>query len=102
MVFSTSIDLSGPKNATGLPAGMAASINVPVSGTAAGSSGGSLDFVYLVTAAGDLWRIKFEHLLNGGCVEKLYLAADNKDSKGNKMTASKVTVAGQFVTILAA
>jgi hypothetical protein len=102
VVTISSIDISGSASTKSLPPGMSASVNVPLTGAAATSSGASLNFTYLVSASGDVWRVKNEHLVNGGCFEKLYSASDHKDSKNNNMTARKIAVAGQYVVILSA
>lgn len=99
VAVASSIDLSGSSGAKSLPPGMLVSVNVPPDGVVKDASAGNLTFVYLLSADGDIWRIKIAHLLNGGCVERLYSAANNLDANDRKMAAKRFAVAGQYVVI---
>jgi len=99
VVAKASIDLSSAKRETA--PGVVTSVNAPEEGVAQGSGASDIDFVYLVTADGDVWRAKISHLVSGGCLEKLYSASIHLDSAVHKMAARKIGAAGQYLVILA-
>lgn len=94
VIVAKSVDISKSAAGKTLPPGMLASVNPPTGGAAEEAAASDINYVYLVTADGDVWRIKFAHLIGGGCVERLYSASENK------MVASKIAVAGQYVVFL--
>jgi len=99
VVAKPSIDLSGAKREAA--PGVATSVNAPEEGVAQSSGASDIDFIYLVTADGDVWRSKISHLVDGGCLEKLYSASIHLDSAIHKMAARKIDAAGQYLVILA-
>jgi len=92
VIVAASIDLS-KQRAANLPPGVSTSLNLPHSGNEAISSSSTNLFVYLLNNRGEVWRINTLQLINGGCVERLYVPADN-------LVANDLSVAGQYLAIL--
>lgn len=103
VLIGSSVDLSGSGYITSAPSGTDISINVPVSGqTVQPVAGGSIDFAYFVSGAGDVWRIKLNHLVGGGCAERVYSADEHPDRNNNPLTTRRIAMAGQYLAVLAA
>lgn len=101
IVVKTSPDILGAKKEAGPVEGLYTSVNVPAEGGTAIPAAGNINFVYVVAADGNVWRIKLNSILAGGCVERIFDAAKYVDDTGHKMVAQKVAAAGQYVAIFA-
>lgn len=99
VAVAVSVDISASGNAANLPPGMWLSLNAPIGEGPRDAAGSNIDFAYLLDSGGNVWRIKLHHLLNGGCIEKLYSA--EAGGQGEKLSAVKFGIAGQYLVLFA-
>lgn len=90
VIMAASIDMSKKLLSNSLPIDVMMSSSAPKATTSK-----AVDYVYMLTASGDVWRTKFVQLMSGGCLERIYAATDTE-------RAERIGVAGQYVAAVGA
>lgn len=93
LIATPSIDLSGSKQAE-VPPGIYSSVSLPPSGEIIKENAvAGENYIFAVSASGNVWRFKAAHLLKGGCAESLYKPV-------NDLIPEKMATDGKYVALI--